>query len=152
MYCSTCASQLAPGLSYCNRCGASVKERAISSSKGAGAALLTAITLIALGGLGIVLGGALVLTKGADLPVDVVGIFMVLTFLLVGIVEVFLCKQLSRIISQAEKELPKTSQPQTPLPNEIRGPQQRVLPEPIPSVTENTTRTLEYSRDEALRR
>jgi hypothetical protein len=34
------------------------------------------------------------------------------------------------------------------IPNEIRGQQPRALGEPIPSVTENTTRTLEYSRKE----
>ena len=32
------------------------------------------------------------------------------------------------------------------MPGEFRPPQPRALGEPLPSVTENTTRTLEYSR------
>lgn len=144
MFCSTCGTQLTPGLSYCNRCGAR-QERSEPASTANTAAYLTAITLIALAGLGIMLGGALALRKEAAFNEDIIGIFMLFTFLLVGTVEMFLCRQLSRIASKAEqaRQLP----PHIP-PVELRPGEQRVLPEPLPSVTENTTRTLEYSRSE----
>jgi hypothetical protein len=150
MYCSTCAAPLTPGISYCNRCGANLKEGKESVKNGVFVGFLTAITLIAICGLGIMLGGALALKKDGEMPNEVVGIFMFMTFFLVLAVEFFLCRQLSRL-AFTEKALPR-HQPQTAPPHELRAPQQRGLPEPVPSVTENTTRTLEYSRDEALRR
>jgi predicted nucleic acid-binding Zn ribbon protein len=150
MYCATCGTPVAPGLSFCNRCGASLKERSSTSQPSTMAAFLTAITLIAICGLGIMLGGALVLKREAQMGEDIVGIFMLMTFLLVGTVEVFLCRQLSRLSGKTES--PAAVATPAASVNELRAPEQRVLPEPIPSVTENTTRTLEYSRNEPLRR
>lgn len=149
MYCSTCAAPLAPGLSYCNRCGASLKERE-DSRKDTVSAYLTTIFLLGLGGLGLMLGGAIALKNGAQFPVDVIGIFLLMAFLIIGVVEIFLCTQLSRIIGGKEKWEPSGEQ-QPPMPVELRGPQPRGLSESVPSVTENTTRTLEYSRNESTR-
>jgi hypothetical protein len=150
MYCSGCGSPIAGGLSFCNRCGTNLKERA-ESKIGPITAVLTAITLLGIVGLGIMLGGALALKDAAHLSDDIVGLFMVMTFLLVGTVEVFLCRQLSRLTTGSEKRqsLAAPSQPVTF--NELRASQPRSLPEPLPSVTENTTRTLEYSRSEPTR-
>ena len=155
MYCSTCAAPLAPGLSYCNRCGANLKERE-DSKKEAVSAYLTTIFLLGLGGLGLMLGGALVLKNGAQLPEELIGIFMVMVFMLITIVEIFLCRQLSRVIAGKEKwesappQLP-TMQTELRAPAELRAPQARALSEPVSSVTENTTRTLDYSRNEPTR-
>lgn len=147
MYCAACGTPLTPGLSYCNRCGASLKERSASKSK-AIPAFLTAITLIAIVGLGIMLGGALALKKDADMAQEIVGFFMLFTFIIVVVTEVLLVRQLSRLTGSAERAEP------TPAPGFIPGPEARALParapgEPIPSVTENTTRTLEYSRNQS---
>ena len=149
MYCSACGTPLAPGLSYCNRCGMSLKERTETSSGGGGVVTpyLTAIAIIAVGGVSLLLGGAIALKNGAQLPVDIIGIFMLMTFLIVSVVELFLCRKLSRIIRSSEKTqslAPPTAAPQM----DFRAPQPRALAEPLPSVTENTTRTLEYSRKE----
>jgi hypothetical protein len=114
------------------------------------AAFLTAITLIALGGVGLMLGGALVLRKGAAFGEDLVGVFMLFTFLIVCTVEIFLCRQLSRLSRQQESN--KAVLPQGIPATELRPGNQRALPEMLPSVTENTTRTLEYSRNEPLPR
>ena len=54
MYCAKCGTPLAPGLSYCNRCGNNLKERDETTHTGPIAAFLTAITLVAVVGLGIV--------------------------------------------------------------------------------------------------
>jgi predicted nucleic acid-binding Zn ribbon protein len=144
MYCSACGTPLAPGLSYCNRCGMSLKERNESKSSHV-PAFLTAITLIAVGGLGIMLGGALALTKEAQLKEELVGFFMFFTFIIVAITEILLVRQLSKLTSANTKiiEVP-TQVPQV----EFRSPPPRALAEPLPSVTENTTRTLEYSKRE----
>ena len=140
MYCAACGTPLAPGLSYCNRCGMNLKKRS-ETKQGPINAYLTAITLVGIGGLMLMLGGAIALKNGAELNQDMIGIYMLMTFLTIGIVELSLCWQLSRLnrAEKSEKALPPL---QTGLPNEIRGPQPRSLGEPIPSVTENTTRLL----------
>ena len=155
MYCSTCATPLAPGLSYCNRCGASLKERE-DPKGGAVAAYLTTITIVGLGGLVLMLGGAMAMKNGAQFHEELIGIFMFMVFMIIGIVELFLCRQLSRVIkSQTVQPSEMTMELRGPGdlrgPAELRGPQPRALPDPIPSVTENTTRTLDYSRNEPTR-
>ena len=150
MYCAACGTPLAPGLSYCNRCGMSLKER--SDTKPAQVnAYLTAITIVGVAGLVLMLGGAIALKNGAQLHEEIVGIFMLMTFAIVALVEIFLCRQLSHLVSNADKgQLAAPPQTMTP-PNEFRDPQPRALAEPLSSVTENTTRTLEYSRNEPSR-
>jgi hypothetical protein len=148
MYCAACGTPLAPGLSYCNRCGMSLRERGEAKAAPVNS-YLTAITIVGIAGLAMMLGGAVAL-KGAGFNADLAGIFMLLTFSVVGIVEFSLCRQLSRLNRAAEKH--ESVSPLHPgISNEIRAQQPRALGEPIPSVTENTTRTLEYSRKEPSR-
>lgn len=149
MYCATCGTPLAPGLSYCNRCGASLKERS-DTKTGAIGAFLTAITLLGVIGLGIMLGGALTLRRDANLSGELVGVFMFFTFLIVAITEILLVRQLSRLTGAAERKPLNVSQ-HFVAASELRPAQPCSLAEPIPSVTENTTRTLEYSRNEPSR-
>jgi predicted nucleic acid-binding Zn ribbon protein len=149
MYCSGCGTPIAPGLSYCNRCGMNLKERRDAKTPSV-AAFLTAITLIGLAGLGFMLGGTLALAESERAGRDIAGFFMFATFLIVAITEILLVRQLSRITSPNERKLTDTPQ-RSVLPSEIHPVQPRALVEPVPSVTENTTRTLEYSRDEPLR-
>jgi len=136
---------MAPGLKFCNRCGSGTKERSESNNSLAISSFLTAIVLIGLGGLGIMLGGSLVLRWGAGLRGELIGIFMSFTFLIVLLTEVMLVKNLSKLTSTEEISPYRHPQIQTPT-NELRLPAASILGEPVPSVTENTTRTLEYSR------
>jgi hypothetical protein len=146
MYCSACGTQLAPGLSFCNRCGMNLKETA-KSKLGPIAAFLTAITLIGTIGLGITLGGTLSLSTEAHLKDELLGFFMLFCFLIIALTEILLVTQLSRVIGEKKKAI--EAPPQFTTPNEFRAaPQPRTLAEPVPSVTESTTRTLEYSRNE----
>jgi hypothetical protein len=125
-----------------------VKER--SESKNAPiAAFLTAITLLGVIGMGIMLGGALTLTNDAHLGEGLVGSFMFLIFVVVVVTETLLVRQLSRFTSSATKT-DQLGAPQIPTV-EFRTPPPRSLAEPLPSVTENTTRTLEYSSREQSR-
>lgn len=143
MYCAHCGTPLTQGLSYCNRCGTSLRERS-ETKTGAISAFLTAITLIGLAGLGVMFGGALVLRRGANLSQELIGFFMLFTFLLVGMIEVMLVKNLSKLMGSSEKTT------YLPAPPTVAQPDLR-LPQGSPfetgsSVTENTTRTLEYAR------
>ena len=145
MYCASCGTQLVQGLSYCNRCGFDLRERN-ESNTAVISAFLTAITVLGAAGLAFLFGGALVLKKKAFLESDLIGIFMLFTFLLVGLIEFMLIKNLSKLIGSKES---KTRSLPPPVTSELRLPQHSSLGgEPIPSVTENTTRTLEYARPE----
>ena len=146
MYCPACGTQVTSGLSYCNRCGANLRER--SETKNNVPAFLTAITLIAICGLGIMLGGALALRRDADMAPEIVGFFMFFTFVIVVVSEILLVKQLSRLTGNVERTVTTSG------PNFVPSADPRSLPSPsagesIPSITENTTRTLEYSRNQS---
>jgi hypothetical protein len=145
MYCSTCGAPVTSGLSFCNRCGANLKDRSSSHNMGPISAFLTAITILAVVGLGIMLGGSLVLRKEANLPFELIGCFMFFTFVIVGVIEFMLVRQLSRVTGAVDDRhmLP----PLQPL-HELRPASVNNLAEPVGSVTENTTRTLEYARRE----
>jgi hypothetical protein len=145
MYCASCGTPLTQGLSYCNRCGANLREHQ-ETKTGAISAVLTAIILIGVIGMGIMLGGSLVLRKEAGFPFELVGFFMLFTFLITGMTEFMLIRNLSKLTGSAEKTkyLPA---PQV-APPEFRLPQAQPLGEPVSSVTEHTTRTLEHARRE----
>jgi hypothetical protein len=148
MYCPACGNPLSPGLSYCNRCGANLKERGESKTSPVNA-FLTAITLIGVCGLGIMLGGAMTLKNEAHLESTLIGFFMLFTFLIVTTTEVLLVRQLSRFSGEPKQF---SASRQTPAQHELPAAQVRNLAEPITSVTENTTRTLEYARNEPTHR
>ena len=151
MYCAACGTPLAPGLSYCNRCGMSLKEPVAPRATAITAYLISAITVLGIAGLGIMLGGAMALRIGGQFNPDFVGIYMLLTFSLVALIEFFLCRQLSRLLRSSEKERSLAPAPQRSMPAELHESLPRALAGPVPSVTENTTRTLEYSRNEPSR-
>lgn len=147
MYCAHCGTPLTQGLSYCNRCGANLKERT-EVSTGTISAFLTAITLIGIAGLGIMFGGALVLRRGANLSQELIGFFMLFTFMIVGMTEIMLVRNLSRLTSSEEKEKRNYFPAPPTIPHDLRLTPGTPLGEPVSSVTENTTRTLEYIRRE----
>lgn len=148
MYCVNCGTQLVQGLSYCNRCGFKLSERTESNTAANTAAIsafLTAITILGAAGLGVMLFGAMLLRRKANLDQEFIGVFLTFTFLLVGIIEFMLIRNLSKLMAPKEGQIRSFTPPVT---NDLRLPQQSTLGEPVPSVTENTTRTLEYARRE----
>jgi hypothetical protein len=144
MYCANCGTPLVQGLSYCNRCGVSLRERT-EVSTGSITAFLTAITLLGVVGLGIMIAGPLVLRRGALLSQELIGVFMLFTFLLTGITEFMLIRNLSKLFPPKEEKLRAFA---PPVAQDLRLPQASTLGEPVPvgSVIENTTRTLDYAR------
>jgi len=143
MYCANCGTPLVQGLSYCNRCGVSLRERT-EVSTGSISAFLTAITMLGIVGLGIMIAGPLVLRRGALLSQELIGVFMLFTFLLTGITEFMLIKNLSKLLPSKEEKFRAFP----PVAQDLRLPQASTLGEPVPvgSVIENTTRTLDYAR------
>ena len=146
MYCANCGTPRTQGLSYCNRCGADLRERVESTNTKAIAAFLSAITMLGVGGLGVMLAGALVLRRGAGLSQELIGVFMLFTFLIVSITEFMLVRNLSKLSGSTERKNYLPAPP--PSQHDLRLPQGTPLGEPVGSVTENTTRTLEYARRE----
>lgn len=149
MYCSTCASPVTTELKFCNRCGANLKGGQEGTGGGVANGLITAVVLVAILGVGAMFGGAVALKQGADLNNDSVGLFMFFTFVIIGITEIFLLRQLSRALgandqSRRFESVPPLFQPAPSAPvRELHA--VRDTAEPISSVTENTTRTLEHS-------
>jgi hypothetical protein len=143
MYCANCGTQLTQGLSYCNRCGFNLRERTDVNNSSVNS-FLTAITLLGVIGLGIMIGGPLVLRKEAGLSQELIGVFMLFTFLIVSVTEFMLVRNLSRLSAPKESQNRPLMQP--PVHQDLRLPQATSLGEPVPSVTENTTRTFEYAR------
>ena len=143
MYCPNCGTPRTQGLSYCNRCGADLRERVEITNTKAITAFVSAMTLLGLSGMAVMLAGALLLRKGANLSQELICIFMLFTFLIVTITEIMLYRNLSKVSGSSER---KNSFPApSPTQHDLRLPQGTPLGEPVGSVTENTTRTFEYA-------
>jgi len=152
MYCSTCGTPLNAGLSFCNRCGTNLnKEPAGAFEKSLAGGLITGVVLVGILGLGLIIGGSIALKVAAEFNEAAVVFFMVLSFATIGCVELLLMRQLSRVLGKGREQM-QLEQPAQPLfqpalvpANEARLAHLRTVPEPVTSVTENTTRTLEHS-------
>ena len=144
MYCANCGTPRTQGLSYCHRCGADLRERVEATNTKAITAFLSAITLLGVGGIAFMLAGALLLRKGANLSQELIGVFMLFTFLIVSITEIMLVRNLSKL-SGGSSERKHFFPAPSPTQHDLRLPQGTPLGEPVGSVTDNTTRTLEYA-------
>lgn len=152
MYCSGCGSPIAPGLSFCNRCGTGLRERSErgdAKSTGAIPALVTAMVLVALATMGLMLGGPIALKREGGFGEELIVLFMFLIFFTSAVTEIFLYRQLGRLTTAPSQ--PQVQPTPVAMPTEFRTPQPLSLAEPAASVTENTTRTLEYTREERRR-
>jgi predicted nucleic acid-binding Zn ribbon protein len=153
MYCSACGSPITPGLSFCNRCGMNLKERTSDfKSMLPIIALVGAMILVAVSAMGLLLGSPIALKHEGQFGEELIVLFMFLTFLITAFMVIFLYRQLSRLTVQPKLSPTQPVSLPATAPGEYYAPQPRSLAEPLPSVTENTTRTLEYQRNEAGRK
>ena len=144
MYCPSCGIALSQPTKFCNRCGAALSpkdselmtllEKRMDSE-------MEGLFWIVVMGIGLVLGG-MALMKSVQLSDWLITAFMVLsstafmTYFGLGVWQV---RRLSRSLKEGTA-IKQTGQLDT---SEL-GPGKRLAPaEPVPSVTENTTRTLE---------
>ena len=151
MYCSTCGVAVAQGLSYCNYCGAALGgEKSISVSKSAVVKpelLVSAMVVVFVLGLGVItlLMGMMKAVLNFDIG-QILALTM-LSFLIMLLLEgVFVYLLLSS--KRSAKEPGNTQLLKERATNELDAAQVRVLPEPLASVTEQTTRTLAPVRTE----
>jgi hypothetical protein len=146
MYCSSCGTEVTKELNYCNRCGANLKSTAtdtieqpvrIVSMNGP----FWAMALMVVIGIGIIFASLNDLAKKDVHPVALtwIGIGGFATILCV--VSLFM-RHLSHMSGQpqAEKGL-RRKKAEKEIVRPAQLPPTRI--EPVPSVTENTTRTLE---------
>ncbi|HEX7997097.1 MAG TPA: hypothetical protein VF528_01675 [Pyrinomonadaceae bacterium] len=146
MYCSSCGTLVAEGLSYCNQCGAKVRKTTAESGgkqdDSFPESLVWAIASVFIVGIGSIIGLMAVMKQALHFDNSVILIITLLSFLLLFVVEgTFIWLLLSRRRSMAKADDAERLKQQTT--RELDAAQARALPEHMPSVTEQTTRTFE---------
>jgi len=153
MDCPTCGAQLSQALSYCNRCGANLSlVKDPGGPKAHGKAIdevMGSMVVAAIPILGLILG-ALVLMKKGHIAEELGIAFVILSALMMLVLEVIFFGQLRRL----NKGVGVSSPPGGFKTDELGAGTLRSLAapvEPMSSVTEQTTRTLEpvYSEHKA---
>ena len=146
MYCSSCGGAVARGLGYCNHCGANLNGPKGDFGKPAELfpdSLIWAIVTVFIVGLGGTIGLMAVMKDvfgSANLGLIIA--FSLVFLLMMLAVEAVLIGLLFRRKGGA-KETSDPLNPKDQTTNELDVPQAQALPEPLPSVTEHTTRAFE---------
>ncbi len=152
MYCSSCGAAVTRGLSYCNHCGtklAGEKDNAVAwQSKTLPESLVWAIVGVFVVGMGTTIGLMAMLKQLVDLGQGLILLFGLLSFGLMIVIEsVFIYMLLSR--RRGAKEAREDEHPEGRATKELDAAREaRALPEPVPSVTEQTTRAFEPAYSE----
>jgi hypothetical protein len=144
MYCPSCGSEITVELKYCNRCGANLTLPTASSPTVIAPPLKLAVPSIVLGltitgGLGIIIGGAAQFALVGMHPAAIVWMVLFCSATLFGSIALMIRFWTKLVTLQREMI---GSQP--PRLASVERPSLQHLPprlEPVPSVTENTTRT-----------
>lgn len=145
MYCSTCGGAVAPGLGYCNHCGARLNgpgtEGTHKQAELFPESLIWAIVSVFVVGLGGTIGLMAVMKDArAFEPAQILGLSLVTLVAMLAVEAVLIYKLLSR--GRDEKASEKSKLKATTA-RDLGAASERALPEPSVSVTEHTTRTLE---------
>src|SRR2546421_9974053 len=150
MYCSSCGVAVAQGLSYCNYCGAKLNgdkgDNVIKSSEVKPESLVWGMVAVLVFGF-VAIVFLMMGMKMVGLNVGQILAFTILSFLIMLLVEgVFIWQLLRR--KRGAEETGDTALSKEQATKELDAAQVRVLPEPVPSVTEHTTRAFEpiYSK------
>ena len=145
MYCSSCGGAIAPGLSYCNHCGAKLSvENSDSlgrSSEVKPASLLWGMIAVLVFGL-VAITFLMMAMKMVGLNEGQILAFTLASFLIMMVIEGVFIWQLIIRTRRAEETGP-TALPKKQTTKELEAEQVRVLPEAMPSITEHTTRAFE---------
>ncbi|HWT01685.1 MAG TPA: zinc ribbon domain-containing protein [Pyrinomonadaceae bacterium] len=151
MYCSSCGGAVAPGRSYCNHCGAKLSgpkdDAAARESTTLPESLIWAIVGVFVVGMGTTIGLMAMLKQLLDLGQGIIIAFGLLGFaLMIAVESVFIYMLLSR--RRGAKEAGGGEEAKGQTTRELDAAQARALPEPVPSVTEQTTRAFEPAYSE----
>lgn len=155
MYCQSCGNEISVELKYCNRCGANLTLTPANTQLVTIAPVKLGVPSVVLGatiifGLGIIIAG---IGKMATVGVPAVALVWMVLF---AVATLFGCTALmirfwTRLVALQRENISTT---QTNRPSLIERPNVQQLParrEPVPSVTENTTRTFSPAYHEAER-
>ena len=155
MYCPSCGAEYTIELKYCNRCGANLST-ALAAQPEPIVVNLTkptliigiVMTLLTLGGFGLVIGGAVELAHSPQLGSDPVIAMVVMGMLTILAADTFLVRQLAKLIDASVRQgTPRISKTQMPPATVSQLPPLSASQfTPAPSVTENTTRLFEPYR------
>jgi hypothetical protein len=156
MYCSSCGEGLAQALSYCNHCGAKLSaakgDNQVTPTDLSPDSLIRGIVSVLILGVGSIIALMAIMKRVLDADLGLINAFVMMIFLLILVVEgVFIWLLLSRTRG-AKKPAGETGQAKGKETKELEAAQARALPEPVSSVTEQTTRTFEpiYSERKPL--
>lgn len=149
MHCSSCGKAVNQNLSYCKHCGAKI-SRSNDEGKLSEASLnfiLAGILGLPIAGIGVLIGLMSVMKKEIGFGNEIILPFVLLGFLLLMSAEgVFIWLLINR--TRLSKETKDNMQLKAVVTKELSERQVRELAEPGPSVTENTTRSLDPVRSE----
>jgi hypothetical protein len=145
MYCSSCGVGLVRGLSYCNHCGAKLTAEsghtAIKSSEMRPESLVWAMVAALVFGFAAIVF-LMMAMKMVGLNVAQILAFTILSFLIILLVESVFIRQLMGRKRRAD-ETGDAAVSREQARQELNEAQARILSEPMPSVTEHTTRAFE---------
>jgi hypothetical protein len=143
MYCPSCGAESTVELNYCNRCGASMAPSTvmvpISLTKPA-IIIGIIVTALTLGGFSILIEGAIRLATVFHVPDPIMAIIMLGMATIIAC-DFLLLRLLSRIVRTSLEQ--KHEKPAMLPKQKTREEPRQLSPqfEPVPSVTEHTTRT-----------
>ena len=144
MYCPSCGNEIAVELKYCNRCGANLTvippsyPAPVKPMKLSFPAIVLGLTVT--GGIGLIFGGATELARMQVHPAAIAWMVIFSMATLFGCTGLILRFWL-KVFSLNRESYQTQHQPQPPM--QLPAPRQQFPPrlEPMPSVTEHTTRT-----------
>jgi hypothetical protein len=142
MYCSACGVAVAQGLPYCNYCGAKLNgtgDNGRESPEVRPELLVSAMAGVFILGLAAITVLMGVMKSVLDLPADRILGFALVPFLIMLVLEGVFLRLLFRR-KRGTKEVGKTVVSKGQATKELDAAHARELPEPMPSVTEHTTR------------
>jgi hypothetical protein len=156
MYCPSCGTEVTLGLNYCNRCGANLGQPSNLPEQPVRPVSLTgptiAIALMVVIGLGITFASVADLAKKDIHPVALTWMVIAGLAMITGVAALIIRQwsYLAGVARPKEQSLPrkKSAGKEPVVPAQLPP----LRSEPVPSVTENTTRTFEPAYIERERR
>jgi hypothetical protein len=145
MYCSSCGTSIAHGLAYCNHCGGKLIQPQANPDQTQlfPDSLIWAIVTVFIVGLGTIIGLMALMKAELHFDIGIILFITLLSFALMTSIEgVLIWLLISR--SRVRKTAAEIDQKQKDT-KELSDARVRQLPEPVPSVTEQTTQTFEPS-------
>jgi hypothetical protein len=145
MYCSSCGSATPPGLSYCNRCGADLRSKENEVPRRSGPSpdsLVWGIVSVTTVGLCAVIALMVIMKEVLQSPDGLINGFAAITFFSFLLVDALFAWLLLRS-KKSRKVNTDIIQLKEAIRAELNSAQTPGLSQPVSSVTDHTTRTLE---------